>query len=269
MPTRSSKTILLGTDLQNSVLNVLDTNRAHAIAYTPYGHRSLGGLLSLLGFNGELPDPLTGHYHLGKGYRQFNSVLMRFNSPDSWSPFGKGGLNVYGYCAGDPVNSIDPTGHTFEFLKFFLRKAGLMEPASTKKTLQNLALAQTNTKQNIDEIFTSGKTPRGAYLAQLKAEKHRKTHAAVLSHNPELAGSRANTLTTFEAKEMNAAKKQYRDEVMKNVSSTSPSPLIERNQKYTFSEAPPVITLVERLVPVPADGWRTVESIRQPTRRSQ
>jgi hypothetical protein len=38
------------------------------------------GLLSLIGFNGEPPDALTGHYHLGNGYWQFNPVLMRSNS---------------------------------------------------------------------------------------------------------------------------------------------------------------------------------------------
>jgi RHS repeat-associated protein len=67
-------------------------------------------LLSLLAFNGERPDPLTGHYHLGNGYRQFNPVLMRFNSSDSLSPFSDGGLNAYAYCVGDPVNRSDPTG---------------------------------------------------------------------------------------------------------------------------------------------------------------
>lgn len=36
---------------------------------------------------------------------------MRFHSPDSWSPFGGGGLNAYMYCMGDPVNRVDPTGH--------------------------------------------------------------------------------------------------------------------------------------------------------------
>lgn len=35
---------------------------------------------------------------------------MRFNSPDSLSPFGRGGLNPYAYCLGDPVNFSDPTG---------------------------------------------------------------------------------------------------------------------------------------------------------------
>lgn len=82
------------------------------IIYSPYGHRAPeNGLLSLLGFNGERPDPVTGHYLLGNGYRAFNPVLMRFNSPDSWSPFGKGGLNAYAYCLGDPMNQTDPTGH--------------------------------------------------------------------------------------------------------------------------------------------------------------
>ena len=112
MSTHSRKTILLATDQQRSVLNAIDANQPNAFAYTPYGHRPAEhGLLSLLGFNGEPPDPVTGHYHLGKGYRQFNPVLMRFNSPDSWSPFGRGGLNAYAYCSGDPVNLNDPTGH--------------------------------------------------------------------------------------------------------------------------------------------------------------
>jgi RHS repeat-associated protein len=105
---------LLATDQQRSVLNALEATQPNPLAYTPYGHRpAKNSLLSLLGFNGERPDPVTGHYHLGNGYRQFNPVLMRFNSPDSWSPFGEGGLNAYGYCVGDPVNKVDPNGHAF------------------------------------------------------------------------------------------------------------------------------------------------------------
>lgn len=106
-------TTLLATDQQRTVLQTLKNDQQpQPIAYSPYGHRSaLSGLLSLLGFNGERPDPVTGHYLLGNGYRAFNPVLMRFNSPDSWSPFGKGGLNSYVYCLGDPVNQADPTGH--------------------------------------------------------------------------------------------------------------------------------------------------------------
>ncbi|MNO52504.1 hypothetical protein D3C76_429270 [compost metagenome] len=105
---------LLASDLSRSVLAALQMSRHIPIAYSPYGHRPLeSGLASVLGFNGEQPDPVTGHYLLGNGYRAFNPYLMRFNSPDSLSPFGKGGLNSYAYCKGDPVNMIDPTGHSF------------------------------------------------------------------------------------------------------------------------------------------------------------
>ncbi|CAI8790969.1 RHS repeat-associated core domain-containing protein [Pseudomonas sp. IT-P176] len=119
---------LLATDQQRSVLAILDATRSHHLAYAPYGHRiPENGLLSLLGFNGERPDPVTGHYLLGNGYRAFNPVLMRFNSPDSWSPFGEGGLNAYAYCDGDPVNREDPTGHTWQFVKSVLLSRGLIK----------------------------------------------------------------------------------------------------------------------------------------------
>lgn len=112
-------TTLLATDQQRSVLQTLKANHPpQFIAYSPYGHRPVeSGLLSLLGFNGERPDPVTGFYLLGNGYRAFNPVLMRFNSTDSLSPFGVGGLNAYTYCAGEPVLGSDPTGHKMVFWK--------------------------------------------------------------------------------------------------------------------------------------------------------
>ena len=110
---------LLATDQQRSVLHTLGGGVRHPIAYSPYGHHPAdSGLLSLLGFNGERRDPVTGHYLLGNGYRAFNPVLMRFNSPDGWSPFGRGGLNAYGYCVGDPVNQGDQTGHAPGFISW-------------------------------------------------------------------------------------------------------------------------------------------------------
>ncbi|WP_257230243.1 RHS repeat-associated core domain-containing protein [Pseudomonas sp. SbOxS1] len=131
------ETRLLVTDQQRSVLNVFDTTRPHPHAYTPYGHRpAQNGLLSLLGFNGERPDPVTGWYLLGNGYRAFNPMLMRFNSPDGWSPFGEGGLNSYAYCAGDPVNRVDPQGHTSRKIKSFLRSVGVMRKSSQRPVVR-------------------------------------------------------------------------------------------------------------------------------------
>ncbi|CAM3439821.1 RHS repeat-associated core domain-containing protein [Pseudomonas floridensis] len=98
---------ILATDHQNSVM----ASQAQTFTYTPYGirHSSIDPM-SLPGFTGQPVEPVTGHYLLGNGYRAFNPVLMRFNSPDNLSPFGKGGLNAYAYCTGDPVNRIDPEG---------------------------------------------------------------------------------------------------------------------------------------------------------------
>ncbi|WP_272449241.1 RHS repeat-associated core domain-containing protein [Pseudomonas syringae] len=105
-------TTLLATDQQRSVLRLVDRSGIEPVAYSVYGHHPAeSGLTSLLGFNGERRDPVTGHYLLGNGYRAYNPVLMRFNSPDSLSPFDEGGLNAYGYCGGDPVGFVDETGH--------------------------------------------------------------------------------------------------------------------------------------------------------------
>ncbi len=108
---------LLVTDQQQSVTAA----QGAEFAYTPYGHRHPSGPASLPGFTGQRVDPVTGHYLLGNGYRAFNPVLMRFNSPDSLSPFGEGGVNAYGYCGGDPVNRVDLTGHMVNPLKLVLK----------------------------------------------------------------------------------------------------------------------------------------------------
>lgn len=107
-----SGNVMLATDRNNSVLQANTKQAQTPVAYSAYGHRQdILTLPGLPGFNGEKADQVTGHYLLGNGYRAYNPVLMRFNSPDSLSPFGKGGLNAYAYCLGNPVKMVDPTGH--------------------------------------------------------------------------------------------------------------------------------------------------------------
>lgn len=80
-----------------------------ALSYTAYGH--LPGMLdAVLGFNGELRDGVMQAYPLGNGHRFYPPALMRFLSPDTLSPFGRGGVNAYCYCEGDPINNMDPSG---------------------------------------------------------------------------------------------------------------------------------------------------------------
>ncbi|WP_416221048.1 RHS repeat-associated core domain-containing protein [Pseudomonas sp. RP23018S] len=75
--------------------------------YSPYGHH---GSALYPSFSGERYDPCSRTYLLGQGFRGYSPALMRFLAVDSLSPFGRGGLNAYAYCAGDPVNFVDPTG---------------------------------------------------------------------------------------------------------------------------------------------------------------
>ncbi|MFS2161382.1 RHS repeat-associated core domain-containing protein [Pseudomonas sp. Pseusp122] len=123
--------ILLASDQQRSVLDAINGTQRQSASYTPYGARHpQANPLGLLGFTGERADPVTGHYLLGNGYRAFNPTLMRFNSPDSLSPFGEGGLNAFAYCGGDPVNRIDSTGHIWQIFKPALRSLGLIKKSS-------------------------------------------------------------------------------------------------------------------------------------------
>lgn len=84
-----------------------------ARAYTVYGHSRNGSPTILIGFNGQALDPLLQGYFLGNGVRLYCCSLMRFTTPDSLSPFDEGGWNTYGYCSGDPISRVDPSGNSY------------------------------------------------------------------------------------------------------------------------------------------------------------
>ena len=108
----AARNALLATDRASSVLHSMEGLKPQSYVYMPYGvQHPAAGATGMPSFTGQQADPTTGHYLLGNGARAFNPVLMRFNSADTLSPFGKGGMNAYAYCSGDPVNSTDPSGH--------------------------------------------------------------------------------------------------------------------------------------------------------------
>ena len=114
--------MLLGTDAQGSVTTEAK-DQIQTPVYGAYGQSTTEPGASRLGYAGALREQDTGWYFLGD-YRIYNPVLMRFHSRDSLSPFGEGGLNGYAYCAGDPVNRIDPSGHAWT--DWLLPAAGLV-----------------------------------------------------------------------------------------------------------------------------------------------
>ena len=101
-------------DTKGSVIASYDLSKnvPTFFAYTPFGYRPNDIFQrSWIGFNGEPMDRTSEYYHLGNGVRVYDPVNQYFLSPDSYSPFGSGGLNSRSYCNNDPVNYSDPSGH--------------------------------------------------------------------------------------------------------------------------------------------------------------
>lgn len=148
---------MLANDDKNSVLCEASGSKREGNAYSPYGY-STGGE-GALGYNGERREAQVD-YVLGNGYRTFSLLLMRFRSPDSWSPFGEGGLNAYMYVMGNPIEFADETGHAPGWLsrifrRIFGNKAKAASNASPKfkatpssKTFQPDTKSRTLNKKN-------------------------------------------------------------------------------------------------------------------------
>jgi len=85
-----------------------------------------------LDYTGAHRDSVTTAYALGNGARWYLPALMRFNAPDSLSPFQAGGLHPYIYCGDDPSDRVDPSGHidwsvTGRAIRQFLTRLGARE----------------------------------------------------------------------------------------------------------------------------------------------
>lgn len=147
---------LLVTDEKGSIF-FADGAKEKALTYTAYGHTpELPKQQSLLGFNREPFHALPELYLLGIGYhRGLSPQQMRFISPDTESPFGIGSFNAYAYCACDPINSIDPSGHSL--IKWLGNRFGRREKIQAKITARNKSVNDYNNA--IEEIrFPSTKT---------------------------------------------------------------------------------------------------------------
>jgi RHS repeat-associated protein len=141
----TSPPLLVLTDRHASVLRYLPWPPITAPVYCPFGYQAglQGGLRS--GFNGRVAEVYRARYFLGNGYRCYDPALQRFYSPDSLSPFGEGGVNAYSYCAADPVNRLDDTGHRwfsmltkpFRGLRKLFRRGAATRKVNTRDVLSS------------------------------------------------------------------------------------------------------------------------------------
>jgi len=107
---------LLAADASGSVLMEADFG-VRSQRYAPSGYLPSERTELQPAYNGELLDNPSGCYLLGAGHhRPYSPTLQYFLAPDALSPFGEGGTNAYAYCAGDPINRIDPTGHFWKWI---------------------------------------------------------------------------------------------------------------------------------------------------------
>ncbi|MFP3369989.1 MULTISPECIES: RHS repeat-associated core domain-containing protein [unclassified Pseudomonas] len=179
-----SQASLLGTDTQASTINMVSESQT-TITYGPYGYDSTPPANTLLSrFTGQSWLPSAIGYLLGNGHRLFNPGLMRFHSPDTWSPFERGGINAYAYCTNDPINRSDPSG-MFSIVK--LMKGGYsVKKISSRLDQENPSLTRRQYKILKNHIATQkakGATETKSHDNKIKNEGDQRILNATLQES--------------------------------------------------------------------------------------
>lgn len=176
--------ILLAVDSAGSVLCFKNAKREGRCGYSAYGFGPLYRTPFVLGFSGEFLERRTNRYGLGMGYREYDTRLMRFVSPDRISPFGAGGLNAYSYCAGDPVNYHDTSGHARDWIAYLFYSRKLEgQRGQVKISVQKFKVEKYHYDKRMQKLGADGAL-RNSLAADL-AYKRLKAAKAGVYHSQE------------------------------------------------------------------------------------
>ena len=151
--------LCLAVDRSRSVLGAYQTGGVKA-AYSVYGDHSRHQAAHPQAFNGEHLDESLRGYHLGRGYRFYDPLLMRFFTADAESPFAQGGINAYAYCTGDPVNRVDPNGRGYTLVDLAHWANSKLHrnvfPAGKKAPFSNLGIKSGFDGYAVEDRFKKG-----------------------------------------------------------------------------------------------------------------
>lgn len=135
-------------DVQGSTRAVTDTDGkcVEWYEYSDFGettiHKEQAGFENVLCYTGGVYDESSGLYYLNARY--YNPEMGRFISRDTYE--GKNeepsSLHLYLYCANDPVNYVDPSGHDAIALgaSYYAVTAGVAAVGTTFLTATGIAL---------------------------------------------------------------------------------------------------------------------------------
>ncbi len=146
----------------------------------------------VFGYTASYMDPCTRYCILGDGARWYSPALMRFTSGDDWSPFGVGGIHPYAYCAGDPINFSDPSGHApWSWLGKMVRRVSRLSGGSRSIRDDEAPLIATDRAEH--EADADEEQRRGADEQAAHAWANR------MAHVPEQAAIAAVAANLYEA----------------------------------------------------------------------
>jgi RHS repeat-associated protein len=138
-PAHAGKLYTYTKDQQGSIMGMLDETGALAKGYryddfgqtTSYGDATLANEIC---YTGGIYDESTGEYYLNARY--YDPGNGRFLTLDTYrgEQTDPSTLHLYAYCANNPVNFIDPTGHFTE--KVYGVKLNIKSKKTTKEKVK-------------------------------------------------------------------------------------------------------------------------------------